>query len=474
MKHTHTHTHTQTHLPPAPPPTPPPDLEPGLPSKHAALVIDPPLIIKHRHKRQAVALPRGKVVGVVRGRDLDGARPKRHVHELGVGHDGQLAPVQRVQDVGADEGLVAGVVGVDCNRRVAQHRFRPRRRHHNLALPTFQRVRKAGQHAKLDGVCVTRHLDLGVGGDVDVVDLDVRNRSFELSGPVDQPVRPVHFSRLVQPQKSFLHRRRQLGVHGERLARPVGRRADAPQLATNGPPILVHPLVHLGHERVAAQVAASDPLFTGQRFFDDGLGGDAGVVCAWHPQRRAPPHAGPPHDGILDGRHQSMAQVKGPGDVRGRNHHDKGWVRAPVGRRFGREKVAGLPPRVCGRLHIFWVVHFGGLPRVVFFDAGGRGARRVDEGREFGRIGRARGLFFRFLGGFLGVKVGAGGGSSSSSRGPGASFGELGVLGGAFGVLCGGWEKGRDERQRGVSRRACCPLPRLPSPQIRRSFARTR
>ena len=57
---------------------------------HAALVV------QDVDELEPVALPGGEVVRVVGGRDLDRARPERHVHQLGVADHGHLAAQDRV------------------------------------------------------------------------------------------------------------------------------------------------------------------------------------------------------------------------------------------------------------------------------------------------------------------------------------------------------------------------------------------
>jgi len=379
--------------PPLPLSPSPPYLEPRRRRKPPAPLVDAPFIVKHRHKLQAVPLPCREIVGVVGGRDLDGARAKRHVDQVRVPDDGQLAPVERVHDVGADEMGVAGVVGVDGDRGVAEHRFGARRRDDNLSVRPVERVSEGRQHPEFDRFFVARHFQGVEGGHVDVVDFNVGDCGFEAGRPVDQPVVPVHQAVGMQPQKRGFHRRRQLVVHRKRLARPVGRRADAAQLLANLPPVRFHPRVHLAHKRVPPQVVPRHAALAGQGLLDDGLRRDPRVVGARHPERRPPAHAVPPHDRVLDGGHERVAQVQGAGDVWGGDDHDE---RFQGGSRTTRvvhprprarpEKAGRLPPRVCGRLDELGVVHFGQGAAVILFGAGWRRARGGDEGRELLRV----------------------------------------------------------------------------------------
>ena len=64
-----------------------------------------------------------KIVGVVSGSDLHHTGTKIHL-DIPVGHNRDLFVYQGKDDIFADEMLIAGIVGMDCNRRISQHSLR--------------------------------------------------------------------------------------------------------------------------------------------------------------------------------------------------------------------------------------------------------------------------------------------------------------------------------------------------------------
>ena len=90
----------------------------------------------HGDRLERIALPRLEVVRVVRGRDLHDARAELPVHE-GIGdHAESSRPVSGQRHAPPDEPRVPLVVGMHGERRVAEHRLRPRRRDDELAPPS--------------------------------------------------------------------------------------------------------------------------------------------------------------------------------------------------------------------------------------------------------------------------------------------------------------------------------------------------
>ena len=86
------------------------------------VVIDGRVQRQHTDDGQLVALADGVVVHVMRGRDLDHAGAKSHVHVV-VGNHRNIAAAKRQRDALADQVLVALVFGVHHQRHVAQHGF---------------------------------------------------------------------------------------------------------------------------------------------------------------------------------------------------------------------------------------------------------------------------------------------------------------------------------------------------------------
>ena len=63
---------------------------------------------------------------------------------------------------------------------------------------------------------------------------------------------PVDEALAVQSDEGLLHGARQVGVHRESLTGPVDRGSQAPQLRQDLAAVLLLPLPHLGHERLAS------------------------------------------------------------------------------------------------------------------------------------------------------------------------------------------------------------------------------
>ena len=81
------------------------------------------------------------------------------------------------------------------NRRVPQHRLRPRRRHHDpLSLfPSLNRIREARDHAELELLLrvVAGDVQQRPAGESFLVDLEVGEGGVELDTPVDEAVGAV-------------------------------------------------------------------------------------------------------------------------------------------------------------------------------------------------------------------------------------------------------------------------------------------
>ena len=107
---------------------------------------------------------------------------------------------------------------------------------------------------------------------------------------------------------------RQLLVHREVFAAPVGRGAQAAHLAGDGGAGFFLPLPDLFHEFLAAQVVARD-LLRIELALDHDLRGDAGVVGARNPQRVVAAHAVVARQAIHDGLVERMAHVQRAGDI---------------------------------------------------------------------------------------------------------------------------------------------------------------
>ena len=85
-----------------------------------------------------------KIVRVVSGRDFDCARAEIFI-DVAVGEQRNFAIDERQNYRLADKIFVAVVVGVNCNARIAEHRFGTRRRHFNIARAVRERIAQVPQ-----------------------------------------------------------------------------------------------------------------------------------------------------------------------------------------------------------------------------------------------------------------------------------------------------------------------------------------
>jgi len=99
-------------------------------------------------------------------------------------------------------------------------------------------------------------------------------------------------------------------------------------------------------------------LFLEQPLLDDRLGGDPGVVGAWHPEAVTPLHPPPADQDVLKRVVQRMAQVQRSGDI-GRRNHDA--VSRPVTGWIGVEVTVLNPELVPPILGILGVILLGDL-----------------------------------------------------------------------------------------------------------------
>ncbi len=259
---------------------------------------------------------------------------------------GNSRPRDGMADLLADEGPVPLVVGVDGHRRVAEHRLRPRRGHHDLARPIGQRVGEAPQLALVVLL---------------VVDLEVGERSVAPRAPVDELLLPVDEPLLVQAHEDLAHRPGEPLVHGEALALPVEGGAQRLVLLADPRAVLLLPGPDAPQELGAPQVVAALLLAPLDLLLDDHLRGDAGVVGAGQPQHVEAAHPLPAAQDVLERGREGVAEVEGARHV-GRGQHDaEGGARPVV--RVGVEVVPLLPEAVPARLDVAVLVGLGELGR---------------------------------------------------------------------------------------------------------------
>ena len=298
-------------------------------------------VVEDRDHRQVVALSGLEVVRVVRGRDLDRAGAELGVDQDRVGDDRELSPEDRVANAFADLGLVARIVGMDGDRRVAQHRLGTGGGHHHLPGSVGQRI--------------TELVELALRSFV-VVDLEIGERGAARRAPVDEPARPVDQPLFVQPHERLDDGRGVRRVHREDVPVPVQRAAELLELlqdpVAGAPPPIPDPL----DERGAADVVAALLLALAQLALDHHLGRDARVVGAGQPHGVVGRHAPPAGEDVLDRVAERVPHVQRAGHV-GRRDDDR--ERSLGGGRVGVEIAARHPLGVPARLDFLGFVGFG-------------------------------------------------------------------------------------------------------------------
>src|SRR5208283_3598625 len=269
--------------------------------------------------RQRELMPHGHfIVGrIVRRCHLYATGAELRVHQL-VSDDGDGLVLERQQDLPADELRVTRVLRIYRHGLVAEHRFRARRGHDyefigfGPALVVEERIFDVPEVSLL-----LDHLDFLVG-----------ERGTGGGVPVHHAFAAIDEALFVKLNEHLLDAARIFRVHGEPFARPVARRAELLELLDDDAAVFFLPLPDAFEEFFAAQVVAM-PDFAGlfQRFLDDGLGGDAGVVGAGQPEDFLAVHARLAGEDVLDGVVEDVAHGEHAGDVRRRD--DDGIGRTP-------------------------------------------------------------------------------------------------------------------------------------------------
>ena len=302
--------------------------------------------IHQRVERNVVTFGDAVVVEVMRAGDLDRARAEILVGVF-VGDDRDAAALRLGADRDfaelANDGRIAFVRGVYRDRAIAQHGFGAGRRDGDIVAFFGQRYvtvfvfldvgvgRAIGQR-----VFEVPHVAVNFGG----FDLEVGNRGLEMRVPVDQTLAAID-----QPFVVHIHEDLDHGVvevaflarggtrrtgHGESVARPIKRGAQAFELADNRAAGLLLLLPDFGGEFFAGEIGAAFAVFR-KLAFHHHLRRDTGVVLTGLPQRVKAAHAVPAHQNVLQCIVECMAHVQRPCHVGRRDHDREGFLARGVG-----------------------------------------------------------------------------------------------------------------------------------------------
>ena len=326
--------------------------------KLGALGVDRAVVGQDVEHRQPVALADGKIVRVVRRRDLDAPGAELLVH-ICVGDDHELARRKEgMHQLLADQVRVSRVLGVHSDGHVAQHRLETSSGDSQKFVTVFYEIFKCHNHAHLHLVGSAGNGKECALGDLVVVHLQVRQRRAKVRGPVHETDVPEHFSLFVESTERLSHGHAQVRVHREELARPVQGGGHSRGLLADVGTLLFLPLPHAAQKGVTAHVVSRFTLVLVQQLLDHRLGRNACVVSARQPQGVLAAHAVPASHAVLNRHGQRMTDVEVTRHVGRWETHHKLLVRLGVGRGsgVGREIPLRYPPLVPVLLDFNWIV----------------------------------------------------------------------------------------------------------------------
>ena len=148
--------------------------------------------------------------------------------------------------------------------------------------------------------------------------------------PVDDVLAAINQPFFIQADEGLAHGARHALVHGEVLARPVNRGAQALHLLKDHAAVVLLPVPHPLDEGLATHVAAV-LAFGSKLALHHQLRGDAGVIGARQPQRGQAAHALPANNDVDLGVLQHVAHVEVAGNVGRRQRDGEGldfWLSA--------------------------------------------------------------------------------------------------------------------------------------------------
>ena len=212
-----------------------------------AVEMDAGLRVHDGGRGKVVALADGEVVGVVRGRDFDGAGAELGLGPV-VGEDGDGAiwissrGAERKLEEFADEGGVALVGGVHGHGHVGEHGLGAGGGDDDGAGAVGERVADVVEMA---GALFGFDFEVGDGGAEDGIPVD------DVGAAVDEALLP-------EADEGFLDRDAEAVVHGEVLAGPVDARAEATHLVGDGRAVLLLPGPDAFGEGLAGEVGCGD------------------------------------------------------------------------------------------------------------------------------------------------------------------------------------------------------------------------
>src|SRR5262249_47440496 len=126
-----------------------------------------------------------------------------------------------------------------------------------------------------------------------VIHLVIGDGGLELRVPVDQPFAAKNQPGTKEIKESLSDSSGADWIESKASASPIATTADLPKLPQNSGFVLILPLPNSADQLLAANLVSVLILFFADSAFDHGLGADAGVVRAGHPERVVSLHAPP-------------------------------------------------------------------------------------------------------------------------------------------------------------------------------------
>ena len=304
------------------------------------LAVDRPVVVEDVDRLQPVFLAQHVVVHVVRRRHLQGTRAEGDVY-IRVADHRNRAPDERHHHAGVlRQPLVALVVGIDAQRRIAQNGLGARRSHDEVFVRPLDRIAQVVELAVrlLEDHLFVRQRGPGRGIPVD-----------HAHAAVDAPLAVEVAEDLDDPLGADV-------VHRETGAVPVARSPQLAQLPQNHAAVLLLPLPRVFEELLARERRLLDAalLELGHHLR---LGSDRGVVHTRHPAGIFSLHAGAADQHVLQRIVEHVAHVEHPRHVGRRNDDRIGFAR--IG--FGVEQSVPLPVVVPFLLDLLRSVFVGNL-----------------------------------------------------------------------------------------------------------------
>ena len=295
------------------------------------LVHQPVRTDDHRLGKSVVAADL-EVEDVVPGRDLERAGSELAVDPLVCDHRDPVLAV-RNDHLAPDRVAIARIVRVHRHGDVGEDRRGPDRRDRDAVVPVAVRIRVADRHERVVELLV-HHFEVG-------------DRRLMERAPVHDAVRAVYPSLAPEPNEEGHDGAHVLVVHREALARVVEGGAEAAVLAHDRAARFLEPVPRSLDECLAAEVVSRQTLLR-ERFLDDVLRRDAGMVVSRLPEGVETAHPVPADQDVLQRAVQRVAEVQLTRDVGRRHADDIGVAAARPG--AGRVQALAFPCLLPARL----------------------------------------------------------------------------------------------------------------------------